>query len=215
MFTGIVEDIGTVESLSPMRAGTALTVATHLPLSSIAVGDSIAVSGVCLTVTAKGAGAFTADVSKETLSRTTLEGFRSGGRVNLERSLSLSGRLGGHIVYGHVDGTGGIREIRPLGEARIFHIRTDPSIMKFVVYKGAMAVDGVSLTVSAVRHDGFELALIPITLERTTLGAMRPGDRVNLEADIVGKYVFKRMEWGGEGGVTLDFLKKHGFSREG
>lgn len=212
MFTGIVEDIGTVASIAPLRAGTALTVATGLPVGDLAIGESIAVAGVCLTVTAKGEGRFTADVSKETLSKSTLGAVRPGAKVNLERSLTLSGRLGGHIVYGHVDGTGVLREIRPLGEARVFHLQADPSIMKFVVYKGAVAVDGVSLTVSAVRQDGFELALIPLTLDRTTLGGARPGDRVNLEVDIVGKYVLSHLERRGEGGVTLDFLKKHGFS---
>jgi riboflavin synthase len=192
MFTGIVEDVGTVASLSPLRAGTAITVATSLPMETIAEGDSVAVSGVCLTVTRKG-------------------GMRPGSKVNLERALTLSGRLGGHIVYGHVDGTGVIREIRPLGEARVFHIQADPSIMKFMVYKGAVAVEGVSLTVSEARRDGFELAIIPITLERTTLGFARAGERVNLETDIVGKYVLKSLEGGG-GGVTLDFLKDHGYS---
>ncbi len=212
MFTGIVENVGTVESLSPLRGGKSITVASSLPDEGMAVGDSVAVSGVCLTVTRKEPGRFTADVSQETLSRSTLGEFRPGVRVNLERSLSLSGRLGGHIVYGHVDGVGTIREIRPLGEARVFHLQADPSIMKFVVYKGAIAVDGVSLTVSAVRRDGFELALIPTTLERTTLSAARPGDRANLETDIVGKYVFRYLGGGGEGGVTLDFLKQHGIS---
>jgi len=210
MFTGIVEEIGTVVSVSPLRAGTSLAISARLPAGEIALGESIAVSGVCLTVTGKGDGKFTADVSRETLSKTTLSSARPGTRVNLERALTLSGRLGGHIVYGHVDGTGTIREIRPQGEARVFHIQADPSIMKFVVYKGAVAVDGVSLTVSAVRPEGFELTLIPLTLERTTLGASRPGERVNLEADIVGKYVLRHLEGGG--GVTRDFLKQHGFS---
>ncbi len=155
---------------------------------------------------------FTADVSQETLSKSTLGTLRPGARVNLERALSLSGRLGGHIVYGHVDGVGTIREIRPLGEARVFHLQADPSIMKFVVYKGAIAVDGVSLTVSAVRRDGFELALIPTTLERTTLESARTRARVNLETDIVGKYVFRYFGGGGEGGVTLGFLKNHGIA---
>ena len=211
MFTGIVEDVGTVVSLVPLRAGSTITVATGLPTGEIVLGDSISVSGICLTVAGKGDGKFTADVSSETLTKTTLASARPGTRVNLERALTLSGRLGGHIVYGHVDGTGTVREIRPLGEARVFHIRADPSIMKFLVYKGAVAVDGVSLTISAVRPDGFELALIPLTLERTTLGAARPGDRVNLEADIVGKYVLRHLEGGG-GGVTMDFLKQHGYS---
>jgi riboflavin synthase len=212
VFTGIAEDVGTIVSLSPLRAGTSVAVATRLPADGIALGDSIAVSGACLTVTGKGDGKFTADVSRETLSRTTLSSARPGTRVNLERSLTLSGRLGGHIVYGHVDGTGTIREIRPLGEARVFHIQADPSIMKFVVYKGAVAVDGVSLTVGVVRPDGFELTLIPLTMDRTTLGSSRPGERVNIEADIVGKYVLRHLEGGGGGGVTLDFLKQHGYS---
>jgi len=210
MFTGIVEEVGTVVSLSPLRSGTSVAVAAGLSTREIAIGDSIAVSGVCLTVTGKGDGKFTADVSRETLSRTTLSSARPGTRVNLERALTLSGRLGGHIVYGHVDGTGTIREIRPQGEARVWHIQADPSIMKFVVYKGAVAVDGVSLTVSAVRPEGFELTLIPLTLEHTTLGTARPGERVNLETDIVGKYVLRHLEGGG--GVTRDFLKQHGFS---
>ncbi len=212
MFTGIVEDVGTIVSLSPLRAGTSVTVATRLPAGEFALGESVAVSGVCLTVSGKGEGKFTADVSRETLSRTTLSSARPGTRVNLERALTLSGRLGGHIVYGHVDGTGTIRGIRPQGEARVFHIEADPSIMKFVVYKGAVAVDGVSLTVGVVRPDGFELTLIPLTMDRTTLGSSRPGERVNLEADIVGKYVLRHLEGGGGGGVTLDFLKQHGFS---
>ena len=213
MFTGIIEDIGSVESLANLREGKALTVATRLPDEGLAVGDSVAVSGVCLTVTGRGRGSFTADVSGETLARSTLGAVGPGARVNLERSLALTGRLGGHIVYGHVDGTGTIRGIRPLGEARVFHLQAEPSIMKFVVYKGAVTVDGVSLTVSAVRQDGFEVALIPITLERTTLGEARPGSRVNLEADIVGKYVFRCLEGDGKSaGVTLDFLKRHGFS---
>jgi len=212
MFTGIVEDVGAIVSLSPLRGGTAIAVATNLPLETIAPGDSVAVSGVCLTVTSKGSGTFSADVSKETLSKTTLGGARPGTKVNIERSLTLSGRLGGHIVYGHVDGTGTIREIRPLGEARVFHIHADPSIMKFMVYKGAVTVDGVSLTVGDVLRDGFELTLIPTTLERTTLGGSRPGTRVNIETDIVGKYVLKRLEGGARDGITQDFLKRHGYS---
>jgi len=212
MFTGIVEDVGTVESMSPLRGGKAITVATNLPDEGTAPGDSVSVSGICLTVTKREPGRFTADVSQETLSKSTLGTYRPGTRVNLERALTLSGRLGGHIVYGHVDGVGTIREIRPLGEARVFHLQADPSIMKFVVYKGAIAVDGVSLTVSAVQRDGFELALIPTTLERTTLESARTGARVNLETDIVGKYVFRYLGGGGEGGVTLGFLKSHGIA---
>jgi len=212
MFTGIVEDVGVVASLSPLRAGKAIAITTNLPEEGMAPGDSVSVSGVCLTVTKKEAGRFTADVSTETLSKSTIGSLKPGAAVNLERALTLSGRLGGHIVYGHVDGIGVIREIKPEGEARVFHIQADPSIMKFIVYKGAIAVDGISLTVSTVRRDGFELAIIPTTLERTTLKDARPGARVNLETDIIGKYVSRYLDAANGGGVTLDFLKNHGIT---
>ena len=212
MFTGIVEDVGVVASLSPLRAGKAIAITTSLPEEGMAPGDSVSVSGVCLTVTKKEPGRFTADVSTETLSKSTVGSLKPGTAVNLERALTLSGRLGGHIVYGHVDGIGVVREIRPEGEARVFHIQADPSIMKFIVYKGAIAVDGMSLTVSTVRSDGFELAIIPTTLERTTLKDARPGVRVNLETDIIGKYVSRYLDAAQGGGVTLDFLKTHGIA---
>jgi len=212
MFTGIVEDIGTVAFFSPMKAGKVITVVTRLPKEGMTPGDSVSVSGVCLTVTNSEQGRFTADISTETLSKSTLGSLKPGVAVNLERAMTLSGRLGGHIMYGHVDGVGVIREIRPEGEARVFHIQSDPSIMKFIVYKGAIAVDGVSLTISAVRRDGFELALIPTTLERTTLKDARPGVRVNLETDIIGKYVSSYMDGDRRGGVTPEFLKLHGIT---
>ena len=213
MFTGIVEDVGSVASFSDLRGGKAVAIAANLPKEGMAPGDSVSVSGVCLTVTTWEPGRFTADISRETLSKTTLGSLKPGSAVNLERALTLSGRLGGHLVYGHVDGVGVIREIRPEGEARVFHIQADPSIMKFIVYKGAIAVDGVSLTISAVRRDAFELALIPTTLARTTLKDARPGVRVNLETDIVGKYVSRHLEaTRNGGGVTLDFLKTHGIA---
>ena len=212
MFTGIVEDVGTVAFFSPTRAGKVITVVTRLPKEGMTPGDSVSVSGVCLTVTTSEQGRFTADVSMETLSKSTIGSLKPGVAVNLERALTLSGRLGGHIVYGHVDGVGVIREIRPEGEARVFHIQSDPSIMKSIVYKGAIAVDGVSLTISAVRRDGFEMALIPTTLERTTLKNARPGVRVNLETDIVGKYVTRYLESARGNGVTPEFLKSHGIT---
>lgn len=211
MFSGIVEDVGTVASVSSRGTGRVLCVSTGLPPDGIRVGDSLSVSGACLSVTATEKGRFCADVSAETLSRTTFRGLSRGARVNLERSLSVGGRLDGHLVYGHVDGTGTIREIRTVGETRVFHIRTDPSIMKYVVFKGAVAVDGVSLTISAVRPEGFEVTLIPLTLKRTTFGSLRPGEAVNVETDIVGKYVLKYLEGRG-GGISPDFLKKHGFA---
>ncbi len=211
MFTGIVEDVGTVVSLVSRGTGVILGVSTALPLDEMRVGDSLSVSGACLTIASKEKDRFTADVSAETLSRTTFRALSAGARVNLERSLSLSGRLDGHMVYGHVDGTGTVREVKRAGESRVFHIRIDPSIMKYIVFKGAVAVNGVSLTVSSIHPEGFEVALIPLTLARTTFGDLRPGEAVNVEADIVGKYVLRYLESRGSG-ISLDFLKKHGFA---
>ncbi len=211
MFTGIVEEIGSVASIARRGAGAVLEVSTGLPMDEIRTGDSLSVSGACLTVTGKGPRRFSADVSAETLSRTTMRTLRAGSRVNLERAMAVSGRLGGHLVYGHVDGTGTVREIRPVGDSRVFHIDTDPSIMKYLVFKGSVAVDGVSLTVSEVRPGGFEVAIIPLTMDRTTFGGMRPGDMVNVETDIIGKYVLRFLEGKGSG-ISEDFLKKHGFA---
>jgi riboflavin synthase len=211
MFTGIVEEVGTVVSFVPKGTGAVLGVSTKLPLDETRTGDSISVSGACLTVTGKEAGRFLADVSAETMDRTTFRSLAAGTRVNLERAMAATGRLDGHLVYGHVDGTGTVREIRHAGDSRVFHIRADLSIMKYVVFKGAVAVDGVSLTVSAVHPDGFEVAVIPFTLERTTFGGARPGDRVNVETDIVGKYVLRFLERK-DSGISRDFLKKHGFA---
>jgi len=211
MFTGIVEDVGAVGSLAPAGTGTTMGITTALPLGEIRVGDSISVSGACLTVTGKGPGRFFASVSAETLRRTTFRSLRPGSRVNLERAMPAAGRLDGHLVYGHVDGTGTVREIRSDGDSRVFHIHTDPSIMKYVVFKGAVAVDGVSLTVSAVHPDGFEVTLVPFTLDRTTFGGVRPGDVVNVETDIVGKFVLRFLERE-DTGISRDFLKKHGFA---
>jgi riboflavin synthase len=137
--------------------------------------------------------------------------LKPGSRVNLERAMAVSGRLDGHLVYGHVDGTGKVREIRHSGDSRVFHIGADPSIMNYLVFKGAVAVDGVSLTISAAHPDGFEVALIPFTLDRTTLGGTRPGGMVNVETDIVGKYVLRFLERK-DSSVSRDFLKKHGFA---
>jgi riboflavin synthase len=211
LFTGLIEDVGKVVSVERTGAGARIAVETRIPLGEVAVGDSVAVSGACLTVLSKSGGRFLADVSAETLARTTLGGKRPGDPVNLERALSLQARLGGHLVYGHVDGTGAVRETRQSGDGRVFHIRTDPNIMKYLVFKGSVAVDGVSLTASAVRPDGFEVALIPLTLEWTTFGTLRPGDPVNIETDIIGKYVEKLAGRGGPG-VSLDFLRDRGFA---
>jgi riboflavin synthase len=211
MFTGIIEEVGTVVSFVQKGTGAVLGVSTGLPLKEIRAGDSISVSGACLTVTEVGPGRIFADVSAETLARTMFRSLKTGSRVNLERAMPVSARLDGHLVYGHVDGTGKVREIRRAGDTRVFHMEIDPSIMKYLVTKGAVAVDGVSLTVVTVHPGGFEVTLVPFTLERTTFGGARPGDMVNVETDIVGKYVLRFLE-GKDSGVSRDFLKKHGFA---
>lgn len=211
MFTGIVEEVGAIASVSPRSEGAVVGIRSALPLSEVKAGDSISVSGVCLTVVSKEGDIFLADVSKETLDRSTLKAKRSGDQVNLERALCLGGRLGGHLVYGHVDGTGTLRSVRSQGEAKVYFVAADESVMKYLVPKGSIAVDGVSLTVSALRPDGFEVTLIPATLTATTLGQTRVGAGLNLETDIIGKYVHKALGRDG-GGVTLDFLKGHGFA---
>jgi riboflavin synthase len=188
VFTGLVQDLGTVTAVDAAGGGVRLTVATRLEL---APGDSVAVNGVCLTAAGLGDGAFTADVMQETLRRSSLAGLAAGGRVNLELPLRAADRLGGHFVQGHVDGLGTVREVREDGFSRVLAIAADPGLLRYVVEKGSIAVDGVSLTVSAVDDAGLEVSLIPETLERTILGAATPGQRVNLEVDVLAKYIEK------------------------
>lgn len=194
MFTGIVEEIGAVTAVAPSGDGVRLTVRAPKAVSDAAHGDSIAVSGVCLTVVERGEDWFTADVMKQTLDMSTLAGVDTGRVVNLERATAAHGRLGGHIVQGHIDGTGELLEVRPGAQWRVLRIGLPASLAPLVVDKGSIAVDGVSLTVSAVSPAGaagqwFEVSLIPETLEATTLGARVAGDRVNLETDILARHV--------------------------
>jgi riboflavin synthase len=184
MFTGLVKSTGTVASL----AGGRLRVDAPLELSE---GDSVAINGVCLTATAVGAGGFEADVMPETLRRTALGVLAEGDRVNLELPLRASDRLDGHIVQGHVDGTGTVESLSDDGFARLLRISAPLELLRYVVEKGSIAVDGVSLTVAEVDDEGFAIALIPETLQRTTLGAAAPGRAVNLEVDVLAKYVEK------------------------
>jgi riboflavin synthase len=184
MFTGIVEELGTVVS----REGPRLRIAAAEVLDDVELGASIAVNGTCLTVVGwdAEAGWWEADVVEESYDRTALGALEPGHRVNLERPVRLSDRLGGHLVQGHVDGVGEIVEAAP-----DLRVRTDPGLLRYVVEKGSIAVEGVSLTVSAVDDEAFEVSLIPETLERTTLGAAAPGTTVNLEVDVLAKYVEK------------------------
>jgi riboflavin synthase len=190
MFTGLVADLGTVRALDATPDGVRVAVATRLA-EEIAEGDSVAVNGVCLTATAVSGGAFAADVMHETLRRSSLAEVAEGSRVNLELPLRASDRLGGHVVQGHVDGVGSVREVRGDGFARVVTIAAPPGLLRYVVEKGSIAVDGVSLTVAGIGPDAFSVSLIPETLERTNLGAAAPGQPVNLEVDVLAKYVEK------------------------
>jgi riboflavin synthase len=189
VFTGLVQDKATVAGIERNGGGVRLTVETAV--DPIERGDSVSINGVCLTAVETGGGRFTADVMEETLRRSSLAGLSEGDRVNVEPALLASARLGGHIVQGHVDGLGEIAEVREEGFARIVRIAAAPDLLRYVVQKGSIAVDGVSLTVSAVDPAAFEVALIPETLERTTLGEAATGRKVNLEVDVGAKYVEK------------------------
>jgi riboflavin synthase len=186
MFTGIVEERGQIVAVEPLPDAARLTVAGPLVTSDAKHGDSIAVNGVCLTVVDVSGGAFTVDVVHETLLRSSLAKAHAGDQVNLERAMALGDRLGGHIVQGHVDGTGVFRSRDEAG-LTVFELPADLS--RYVVEKGSIAIDGVSLTVAAVAGDQFSVALIPTTLALTTLGLRQPGDAVNLEVDVLAKYV--------------------------
>ena len=190
MFTGLVADLGTVAAVDATDDGVRLRVATALA-SDLADGDSVAVNGVCLTAVGADADGFGADVMRETLRRSSLAEVRPGARVNLELPLRADERLGGHVVQGHVDGLGAIREVREDGFARVVTIGAPTDLLRYVVEKGSIAVDGVSLTVASVTADTFSVSLIPETLERTNLGAAAPGTPVNLEVDVLAKYVEK------------------------
>ncbi len=190
MFTGLVGELGTVAAVEETPAGVRLAIDARIA-DELAPGDSVAVNGVCLTATDAGPGRFGADVMNETLRRTSLGALAAGAPVNLELPLRASDRLGGHVVQGHVDGLGAVSEVRADGVARLLTVTAPPELLRYVVEKGSIAVDGISLTVAAVDERGFTVSLIPETLERTNLGAATPGVPVNLEVDVMAKYVEK------------------------
>jgi riboflavin synthase len=193
MFTGLIADIGSVSELQRDDAGARLRIATALA-DRIGEGDSIAVNGVCLTASGVRDGSFGADAMGETLMRSSLGELTTGAPVNLELALRAEDRLGGHVVQGHVDGTGTVTKIADDGFARTLEIEIDPRLERYLVEKGSVAVDGVSLTVSALREHGFEVSLIPETLKQTNLGGAAVGDRVNLEVDVLAKHVERLLE---------------------
>lgn len=214
MFTGIVEEVGTVERVQRGARSAVLHIKARTVPEDLRLGDSVAVNGVCLTVVSHHAGGFAADVMHETLDRSALADLRSGSRVNLERAMAANGRFGGHIVAGHVDGTGRIARLRRDDNAVWYTIQAGPEVLRYVVEKGSIAVDGISLTVARVEADRFSLSVIPHTAAVTTLGERWTGDRVNLECDVIGKYVEKLLRTAGprrpEGGLTREFLAQSG-----
>ncbi len=218
MFTGIVLGLGTIASISPKGEGLKFKIRPDFSLDDPEVGESIAINGVCLTATTISESEFTVDVSHETLKRTTLGTLRQGERVNLERALRLSDRLGGHIVSGHIDGVGQVVSRKDLKAFLEFEIRPPQRLMRYIIEKGSIAIDGISLTVNTVSVDTFSVAIIPHTASVTTMGMKRAGDKVNLETDIIGKYIERLMApWSEKeakgSGVDLEFLKEHGFLR--
>ena len=216
MFTGIVEETGVVRRINTKPDSTAVTIIGKVIFDDLKLGDSVSVSGVCLTVSELSGKSFTADVMRETLSRTSIGSLKEGSRVNLERAMPANGRFGGHIVSGHIDGTGVISDIRNDGNAFILKINAPEKITRYIVEKGSVAIDGVSLTVIDVATDSFRVSIIPHTSSFTTLSEKSTGDIVNLENDIVGKYIEKFACSGHtekpESGITMEFLSEFGYA---
>ena len=214
MFTGLVEEIGRLDAVGDGR----MRFQAEAVLEGLQVGDSIAVNGTCLTVTAFDDKTFTVEIMPEPFRRTTLGDLHMGSTVNLERALTLAGRMGGHIVSGHIDGVGRILDVRAEKNARVLRIKAPAEILRYVIEKGSVAIEGVSLTVASVTEDWFSVSLIPHTRQITTLHEKRPGDRLNIENDVVGKYVekffltpVKAQEHTASLGITRDFLSRCGF----
>lgn len=215
MFTGIVEEVGKIERIQKGRHSAVLSIQAERILEDLKVGDSVAVNGVCLTATTVSSHGFTADVMHETLNRSSLAHLKSGSRVNLERAMPANGRFGGHIVAGHVDGLGKITRIQRDDTAVWYHIQAEPSILRYVVEKGSIAIDGISLTVAQVSPEGFSISAIPHTVGQTVLNERREGDLVNLENDVIGKYVEKLCspaeEQPPKSRLNRDFLSQCGY----
>lgn len=215
MFTGIVEEVGRIKKIERNTVSARITIEAEKILEDVKEGDSIAVNGICLTVTSFTKNTFLADVMHETMNRTTLGKLKEGSPVNLERALLAMGRFGGHMVSGHIDGRGKISQIKRDENAVLFTIEAPEKILRYIVEKGSIAINGISLTVVAVNHKNFTVSVIPHTLKVTALGTFHPGDEVNLENDMVGKYIEKLLgitqPVKKESTLTMDFLIKHGF----
>ncbi len=214
MFTGIIEEIGKIKAIQRNGSNSFIIIEAKKVLEDVHIGDSIAVNGVCLTVTKTEGSIFQADVMNETLNRSSLGSLRQGSVVNLERAMSANGRFGGHIVSGHIDGTGTIRDIKNDGIAIWYTISASPEIMRYIVEKGSIAIDGISLTVARVTAGDFSVSVIPHTAEVTILSTKSKGDTVNLENDIIGKYVeklIKPAETREKSSLDMTFLASNGF----
>jgi riboflavin synthase len=217
MFTGIVEEIGVIRAIQKGAHSAVLDIQASVVLEDAHLGDSIALNGVCLTVTSLGKGHYTADVMHETLNRSSLAALKPGSRVNLERAMAANGRFGGHIVAGHVDGVGTIKSIVKDDNAIWYTIAAGPEVLKYVVEKGSITIDGISLTVARVTSTDFAISAIPHTVAITVLGDRKVGDIVNLETDIIGKYVEKLLTFeepapaAQKSGITMEFLSQHGY----
>jgi len=212
MFTGIIEELGSLKGISMGGKSARLSVGAGTVTEDVKLGDSIAVNGVCLTVVEFDTSGFSADVMAETLRRTNLGELKPGDRVNLERALRPSDRLGGHIVSGHIDGVGAIESVVKEDIANVFTVSGPSEVMRYVIEKGSIAIDGISLTVVDHTEKNFRVSIIPHTAAQTTLGVKKPGDKVNLEADVLAKYV-ERLLPGGKGkpDITKGYLTEHGF----
>lgn len=217
MFTGIIEEVGVIKSIRKGAKSAVITIQAEKVMEDIHIGDSIAMNGVCLTVTSFDANSYNVDIMHESLNRTNLAVMKAGSRVNLERAMPADGRFGGHIVAGHVDGTGKIVSMKRDDNAVWIHVDTDPALLRYIVDKGSITIDGISLTVAYVDEKSFAVSVIPHTGSHTTLLEKKPGDTVNLETDIIGKYVEKLLAPATQdvqtesSGITMEFLTKHGF----
>jgi riboflavin synthase len=212
MFTGIIEETGALKTKTQQAVSAQLVIGARKVMEDLRVGDSVAVNGVCLTAAVVKDGSFTADVMAETLAKTNLGELKIGAKVNLERALRFGERLGGHLVTGHIDGVGRILRREREGIAWIFTIHAPPEVARYLINKGSVAVDGISLTVVEARGEEFTVSIIPHTAAVTTLGFKGPGDTVNLEADLIGKYVAQFLQaQKSERGFDVSFLSEHGF----
>jgi len=215
MFTGLIEEIGSIESVAMSAKSAKITIKAKTVLEGVKLGDSICTNGVCLTVTEFDSGKFSVDVMAESMRRSNLKNLRKGDEVNLERALKLSDRLGGHIVSGHIDGTGKIESYVKEDNAVWITVSAGPELLRYIIEKGSIAIDGVSLTVAYVDDEVFKVSIIPHTKDVTTLLNKQPGQEVNLECDMIGKYIEKLMSFGtrpaAKSNIDMDFLARNGF----